>query len=211
MTLSVTGLSLSRGSRPLFSGLSYVLEAGEALVLRGANGSGKTSLLRVLAGLTAADEGELRWHGEKWTPLCAAQRASVLYLGHTNALKDELTAAENLAEALSFDGVGMSHEGLLGAMNDAGLARREDLAARRLSQGQKRRIGLARLQLAKKPLWLLDEPTNALDAEGVAYFSKLVEAHLKNGGMACIATHLSLNIPVPVRELALGSGESISA
>ena len=207
MTLSVTGLSLSRGSRPLFSGLSCRLEGGEALVLRGANGSGKTSLLRVLAGLTAADEGELHWRGEKWTPLCMAQRASALYLGHINALKDELTAAENLAEALAFDGISAPRDEMREAMNRAGLAQRPDLAARRLSQGQKRRIGLARLQLAKKPLWLLDEPTNALDAEGVTYFSSLVEAHLRSGGLACIATHLALDIHAPVKEMTLGGDE----
>jgi heme exporter protein A len=96
-------------------------------------------------------------------------------------------------------------------MNDAGLASRQDLAARRLSQGQKRRIGLARLQLAKKPLWLLDEPTNALDAEGVVYFSRLVETHLKSGGMACIATHLALDFHSPVKEMTLGAAEGVPA
>ncbi|MEP7156266.1 MAG: cytochrome c biogenesis heme-transporting ATPase CcmA [Betaproteobacteria bacterium] len=204
MTLTVTGLGLTRGSRQLFAGLSLQVEAGEALVLRGANGSGKTSLLRVLAGLTGADVGELRWNGEKWTVLCAGQRATALYLGHTDALKDELTAAENLAEALAFDGVTLPPHEISSALDEAGLAGRHQLATRRLSQGQKRRIGLARLKLSRKPLWLLDEPTNALDAEGVKLFSGVVESHLKRGGLACIATHLSLAINAPIHEMSLG-------
>ena len=210
MTLSVAGLGLSRGSRALFAGLSLKLQMGDVLVLRGANGSGKTSLLRVLAGLTAADQGEVRWDDEKWTPLCASQRAKVLYLGHVNALKDELTAAENLALALAFDGVSVPAPDLSYALDLAGLAGRHQLAARRLSQGQKRRIGLARLQLSRKPLWLLDEPTNALDAEGVKLFTAMVESHLQDGGLACIATHLTLAIDAPVREMMLGGREAMA-
>ncbi len=200
----VNGLTLTRGSRQLFAGLSMTLAPGQALVLRGANGSGKTSLLRVLAGLTIADAGEMRWHGDRWTALCASQRAASLYLGHTNAVKEELTAAENLTEALSFDGVAVTQAMQEQALDSVGLADRHHLPARRLSQGQKRRIGLARLKLARKPLWLLDEPTNALDAEGVVLFSKMVDVHLQGGGLACIATHLSLTIAATVNELVLG-------
>ena len=204
MTLSVTGLTLSRGPRRLFTDLSFSLASGQALVLRGTNGSGKTTLLRVLAGLTVADGGELRWDGERWTALCASQRAASLYLGHANALKDELTAAENLAESLAFDGVAVSERQRRQSLDSMGLANRHHLPARRLSQGQKRRVGLARLALARKPLWLLDEPTNALDTEGVALFSTVVAEHLKQGGMACIASHLPLAIAAPVHELVLG-------
>lgn len=204
MTLSVTGLTLSRGPRRLFADLSFTLAPGQALVLRGANGSGKTTLLRVLAGLTVADGGHLSWNNERWTTLCASQRAASLYLGHTNALKDELTAAENLAESLAFDGVSVAENQQRESLDSMGLAERHHLQARRLSQGQKRRVGLARLSLARKPLWLLDEPTNALDAEGVALFSKVVAEHLQHGGMACIASHLPLAFAVPVRELVLG-------
>jgi len=204
LTLSVTGLTLSRGPRRLFTDLSFSLASGQALVLRGTNGSGKTTLLRVLAGLTVADGGELRWDGERWTALCASQRAASLYLGHANALKDELTAAENLAESLAFDGVAVSERQQRQSLDSMGLANRHHLPARRLSQGQKRRVGLARLALARKPLWLLDEPTNALDTEGVALFSTVVAEHLKQGGMACIASHLPLAIAAPVHELVLG-------
>jgi heme exporter protein A len=204
LTLLATGLTLSRGPRRLFADLSFTLMAGQALVLRGANGSGKTTLLRVLAGLTVADGGDVRWNGERWTALCASQRAATLYLGHTNALKDELTAAENLAESLAFDGVAIAHGLQCQSLDEMGLAERHHLPARRLSQGQKRRVGLARLALSRKPLWLLDEPTNALDSEGVALFSNVVAGHLQHGGMACIASHLPLAFDAPVHELVLG-------
>jgi heme exporter protein A len=187
----------------LFADLSFTLAPGQALVLRGANGSGKTTLLRVLAGLTLPDSGHLRWNEERWSPLCASQRAASLYLGHANALKDELTAAENLAESLAFDGTAISDSLQRRSLDDMGLANRHQLPARRLSQGQKRRVGLARLALAQKPLWLLDEPTNALDADGVALFSAVVTEHLRHGGMACIASHLPLAIAAPVHELVM--------
>lgn len=202
-SLRAKNLTLTRGGRPLFANLNLALARGEVLVLRGANGSGKTSLLRVLAGLTIADEGVISWGDAIWKSASPAQRVNVLYLGHANALKDELTAAENLADGLGFDGVTTSIDNQHHALARVGLMTRRDLQARRLSQGQKRRIGLARLLLAQKPVWLLDEPTNALDAEGVALFTEIVDEHLARGGMACIATHLTMQIHAPVRELNL--------
>jgi heme exporter protein A len=202
-SLRAKNLTLTRGGRPLFANLDFEISRGEALVLRGANGSGKTSLLRVLAGLTIADDGVISWGDEIWKSASPAQRANVLYLGHANALKDELTTAENLADGLGFDGVNVSVDGQHHALERVGLMSRRDLQARRLSQGQKRRIGLARLLLAQKSVWLLDEPTNALDAEGVALFTEIVDEHLARGGMACIATHLTMQIHAPVRELSL--------
>jgi heme exporter protein A len=202
-SLRAKNLTLTRGGRPLFTDLDFSIARGEALVLRGANGSGKTSLLRVLAGLTIADGGVISSGDAIWKATSPAQRANVLYLGHANALKDELTTAENLADGLGFDGVNVSIDSQHHALERVGLATRRDLQARRLSQGQKRRIGLARLLLAQKPVWLLDEPTNALDAEGVALFTEIVDEHLARGGMACIATHLTMQIHAPVRELNL--------
>jgi heme exporter protein A len=197
--LNAQDVGLSRGPRLLFSGLNFSIKTGEALVLRGANGSGKTSLLRVLAGLTTPDHGRATWCGEKLA------RGNAIYLGHTNALKDDFTAAENLADALAFDGVSsiISVEAQHDALAKVGLAERRDVLARRLSQGQKRRIGLARLMLARQPLWLLDEPTNALDADGVKLFETIVNSHLIAGGLACIATHLPLAFGNAGRELFL--------
>jgi heme exporter protein A len=202
--LAAEGLALTRGNRPLFSDVSLAIEAGEALVLRGANGSGKTSLLRILAGLTVPDGGVIRWAGVAMRGLNAVRRHNTLYLGHTNALKDELTAAENLADALAFDGDAVDEKSCTAALARVGLGDRLEVPVRRLSQGQKRRIGLARLSISKRRLWLLDEPTNALDQQGVSLFSDIVQRHLSSGGMACIATHLTLPLESRSRDLFLG-------
>ena len=203
-------LRLDRGARSIINGLSFGIASGEALILRGANGSGKTSLLRILAGLTLPDAGTVVWKGEKLKPLSATWRAAALYLGHANALKDDFSAHENLVDALSIDGVTVGPAAQLTALEKVGLLGRHQVLARRLSQGQKRRVGLARLSLAlshppHKPLWLLDEPTNALDDAGVLLFNSLLRAHLDHGGSACIATHLALNLDSPVTELNLDS------
>ncbi len=202
--LTASELSLARGTRQLFADLSFSLEAGSALLLRGANGSGKTSLLRVLAGLTAADRGEVICGETRLRPFASDWRTRLVYAGHADAIKADLSVAENLADLLAFDNVKADAAGIETALAQVQLADRRDLAARRLSQGQKRRISLARLMLSAKPLWLLDEPTNALDRQGVTLFNGIVKAHLAAGGMACIATHLTLEIDAPVRELRLG-------
>lgn len=196
--LAAQHLTLSRGSRTLFSQLDFSIARGEALILRGPNGSGKTSLLRVLAGLSQADAGTLTWQHKGWEP-----RQQAVYLGHANALKDDFTTAENLADALRMDGIDASEQAQYAALDRVGLLSRRNLIARRLSQGQKRRIGLARLLLAAKSVWLLDEPTNALDSDGVELFNNIVNQHLQRGGLACIATHLAMPLATPTRELTL--------
>ena len=203
-------LRLDRGARSIINGLSFDVESGQALILRGANGSGKTSLLRILAGLTLPDSGAVVWNGAKLKALSATWRNAALYLGHTNALKDDFTAEENLLDALSIDGISAAPDAQLAALEKVGLADRRHVLARRLSQGQKRRVGLARLSLAlsrkpHKPLWLLDEPTNALDGNGVALFTSLMRDHLESGGIACIATHLALELTSPAIEMNLDS------
>ena len=209
-TLVAHDLKLDRGTRSIIDGLSFVIDAGQALILRGANGSGKTSLLRILAGLTLPDAGVIKLNGEPLKALSATWRTAALYLGHTNALKDDLSAHENLMDALTIDGIATTPAGQLAALDKVGLLGCRGVLARRLSQGQKRRVGLARLSLAlidapHKQLWLLDEPTNALDAEGVLLFTDLIRAHLDRGGIACIATHLALDLALPVKEISLGA------
>ncbi|MEO8384859.1 MAG: cytochrome c biogenesis heme-transporting ATPase CcmA [Betaproteobacteria bacterium] len=201
-------LRLERGSRAIINGLSFTVESGQTLVLRGSNGSGKTSLLRILAGLSLPDKGAVAWRGETLKALSATWRNAVLYLGHTNALKEDFTAQENLRDALLIDGMTITPAVQMSALEKVGLLDRRNVLARRLSQGQKRRVGLARLALALahhpyKPLWLLDEPTNALDEKGVSLFTGLISEHLNRGGIACIATHLILNLAAPVTELNL--------
>lgn len=201
--LKAEGLAVSRGPRQLFADLSFEIAGGNILVLRGANGSGKTTLLRIIAGLTLADAGSLSWSGRTWRPKDAERRSTCLYLGHAHALKDELSALENLKLALALDGIEASADACAHALDACGLGARHHVQVRRLSQGQKRRVGLARLALSDKPLWLLDEPTNALDAEGIERFSALILEHTARGGIAAVATHLQMPFTA-VRELKLG-------
>jgi heme exporter protein A len=194
--LDARALSLSRGHTLLFRDVQFSLKAGEALILRGPNGVGKTSLLRVLAGLTTPDTGEVAINGVVACPLSEAWRARIAYIGHANSIKDELSAQENLNQQLALDGLDVSFAARLQALDAVGLIAKRQVIARQLSQGQKRRIGLARLTLcaAGRRIWLLDEPTNALDTEGVSLFNRIVDAFLKDGGAAVIASHLPLDI-----------------
>ncbi len=201
--LEAHDLTLMRGDSLLFANLSLNVNSGEALALRGPNGSGKTSLLRVLAGLTRPDSGRIRWCGYDAIALAPARRSATFYAGHAQALKDDLNVAENLDFQLQLDGVDIAAKTRDHALECAGLWTRRHLSIKKLSQGQKRRVGLARMMLAQRPLWLLDEPTNALDAEGAAWFGELVRAHLAAGGMAIIASHLPLDGASTLRELRL--------
>ena len=138
-------LRLDRGARSIIDGLSFEIDTGQALILRGANGSGKTSLLRILAGLTLPDAGVIKWNGELLKALSPTWREAALYLGHTNALKDDFSAFENLVDALVVDGISTTPATQLQALDKVGLLDCRGVFARRLSQGQKRRVGLARL------------------------------------------------------------------
>jgi len=193
--LQTQNLAARRGEAVLFSDLSFSLPPGAALVIGGPNGSGKTTLLRILAGLTHAEHGALSWCGTPMRPFDPRLRTEVLFIGHLPALKDELTALENLASLAALAGPRPAAARVREALASWGLARQHDLPARVLSQGQKRRVALARLALASAPLWLLDEPATALDDAGVATLCDAVGAHLASGGVAVIATHQTLALP----------------
>jgi heme exporter protein A len=190
--LEAQSLAARRGYATLFRDVRFSLRPGEALVVTGPNGSGKTTLLRMLAGLTAPFEGEVRWRGEPVAPFAQALRDALLFNGHSSALKDELSAEENLDAWLRLDGERVASEVIAQALADVGLARQRRLPARVLSQGQRRRIALARLRLASRPLWILDEPATALDTDGLAMLAALVDAHLDGGGLCVAATHQAL-------------------
>ena len=203
--LEAQDVAAQRGAALLFSGLSFALQPGTALFVTGPNGSGKTTLLRIAAGLTQPASGRLCWEGAEVDAFDPALRAATLFIGHAAALKEELTAEENLASLVALHGVRVEASALAGALSDWTLSRQRMLPARVLSQGQRRRIGLARLRLVHRPLWVLDEPTTALDAAGIEALQELVGAHLARGGMALVASHRELAVRAgTTRSLSLG-------
>ena len=190
--LEARALACTRGMATLFRDVSFVLDAGEWLAVRGANGSGKTTLLRCVAGLTRAETGTVERSGD------------FVYAGHLPAINDSLDAAENLNSLLALRGVEAAAPAVDAAIDRVGLAKRRMLPARRLSAGQRRRIGLARLALDPAPIWILDEPLTALDDAGRSLFEELLHDHVRGGGLALVATHHDL-APAPARELAIGA------
>ncbi|WP_374325305.1 cytochrome c biogenesis heme-transporting ATPase CcmA [Azonexus sp.] len=203
--LEADNLECVRGERRLFAGLSFKLEAGELLYLQGRNGAGKTSLLRMLIGLLPPEAGAIRWQGEAIARRRDDYHAALCYLGHLNAIKEELTPLENLLAGARLAGETLSEDDAIDALEQVGLAGREDLACKYLSQGQKRRVALARLVIDRRPLWILDEPFVALDVGAVDWLAGLISAHLQRGGMAVMTTHQPVAIPAgTVRELRIG-------
>ena len=202
--LQVRDLACRRGPALLFSGLSFEVASGELLCVRGPNGCGKTTLLRCVTGLTRPDDGAVLWHGEPAQTDPERMRAGTAYAGHLPGLKDDLSADENLEFMLRLRGAGSTPEERREALAAVGLEKRRRIPARRLSAGQRRRIGLARLALDPAELWVLDEPLTALDDAGQALFVDLLDRHLAAGGLALVATHHRL-APASgvVRELRL--------
>jgi heme exporter protein A len=198
MRLSGIELACSRGGREVFSGLSFALGAGEALAVTGRNGAGKSSLLRIVAGLLQPTDGTVAL-ADAGTDLTLAEQAH--YLGHRDALKSALTVAENLQ--FWCDIFGGDAGDPAASLAACGLGHAIALPAGVLSAGQRRRLSLARLIAVKRPLWLLDEPTAALDSEGQALMARLMTAHLADGGLILAATHGPLG--VSARELAIGT------
>ena len=192
--LSAHDLTCVRGERLLFSGLDLAVGAGEWLHVRGENGSGKTSLLRMLAGLAQPAEGEIRWCGRPVSEVGQEYRSDMLFLGHHTAVKEELTALENLDLSAALDGYELPPSDSAAALRRFGLKGREDLPVRFLSAGQKRRVLLARLVTRMAKLWVLDEPFTALDTKAVDMLSALVGEHLAAGGMAILTSHQ----PMPI-------------
>jgi heme exporter protein A len=182
-------LAAQRGDALLFEGLDFALRPGAALFVSGPNGSGKTTLLRIVAAFTRALRGKLTWDGAEIEPFAPAMRAAALFVGHASALKEELSAEENLASLVALHGASADAPAIERALETWSLARQRSLPARVLSQGQRRRIGLARLRLVARPLWVLDEPLTALDAAGVDTLRDVLGEHLAHGGMALIASH----------------------
>jgi heme exporter protein A len=195
--LKASDLACTLGTRRLFADLEVSVERGRWLELVGDNGSGKSTLLRIIAGLIAPQAGSLAWDGRPVRRGDPVWHACLLYQGHASGWKDAFGARENLLAQSRLDlpelGCAERDRRVDAALERAGITRQRHLPYARLSAGQRRRIALARLALGGRPLWLLDEPNTALDAQGQALFAELLDGHLAAGGCAIVATHL----PVP--------------
>ncbi len=196
--LEITNLACSRGDRQLFTGLNFSLEPGSLLYVEGRNGTGKSTLLRAVCGLFLADSGEISWHGKSTRSLAEEYTREVLYLGHHNGIKDDLTGLENLRISTVLDGDDVTEDQIWAALKKMGLKGFEDLPTKVLSQGQKRRVALARLLLNSAGVWILDEPFTALDIAAVDLLQSVISDHINNGGIVILTTH---------QEVALTSGQ----
>ena len=198
MKLEAKQLQCIRGDRELFSDLSFALESKQLMMLEGRNGSGKTTLLRTLCGLYSPDEGEVLWNGQSIKKQDEAFRRELLYLGHLNSIKADLTVLENLRINSLLAGDAVSDDALMEALDTIGLFAFEDFPTSQLSQGQKRRVALARLLISQASLWILDEPFVALDVAAVELLQSIIARHVDKGGMVILTTH---------QEVPLTSGE----
>ena len=203
--LQAIALSCERGGRPLFAPQSFTLSAGQAMQIEGDNGSGKTSLLRMVCGLAPTASGEVRWGGQAIAEVRHAFSRDLLYLGHNLGLKDELSALENLQTASVLAGHPVSHPQALQALQSQGLEARAHLPLRVLSQGQKRRVALARLQLSKARLWVLDEPFVALDTLAVHALQQVLRNHLQQDGLLLFTSHQAVDLGGAVLHWRLGA------
>ena len=202
--LEVSDLACARGEHQLFANLSFALSAGELLQVQGENGSGKTTLLRTLCGFIQPLAGEIRWQGQNIRELDEEYRADLIYLGHLNAIKDELNALENLRISSALSGCAVSDSIAIAALRRMGLRGRETFPVKILSQGQRRRVALARLLISKAPLWILDETLTALDVGAVGLMQELIGEHLDKRGMVIYTTHQTLEVAgVETRRLSL--------
>jgi heme exporter protein A len=203
--LAATALECIRGDRTLFADVSLAVRPGAGLLVQGANGAGKTSLLRILVGLSPPAQGEVTWEGRPIRALGEAYRRVVLWCGHANALKDDLSALENVRAAAALAGRPNTERDARDALEHAGVGAQAGLPARSLSQGQKRRTGLARLLFTRARLWVLDEPLAALDAGGVEWLSAALDRHLEAGGLAVVTSHQPLATRARFDALKLGA------
>ena len=195
LMLEARDLTCVRGDRRLFSGVGFSMTAGDCLHVRGENGVGKTSLLRLLTGLSKPESGEVLWNSKSITQESSAFHRELLFLGHRDALKDELSALENLQMYAALDDIKLSLEDALAALARFGLRGRENLPIHCLSAGQKRRVLMARMLTRNARLWILDEPFNALDVHAIDQLEVLITEHLAKGGMLVLTSHQAVKLP----------------
>ena len=205
--LQTVALSCRRGDRRLFSGLTVTVQPGTLLAVVGENGSGKTSLLRMLTSLLPPEEGAILWQGQDIREQREQYSAQLTYIGHLNGIKDDLTAMENLALSVSLSGDHGDEPAAHAALEAVGLRRQaHQLPTKVLSQGQKRRVALARLWLSTRPLWLLDEPFTSLDTAATGLVTEQLQKHLTRGGIAVVVTHQEVGLPANLVQLLRMNG-----
>lgn len=200
-------LYCERDDRVLFAGLDFSLNPGELLQVKGSNGSGKTSLLRIICGLNDNFQGTIFWHNEPQGEVREEFLASLLYIGHKVGVNKVLSPRENLRWSMSLQASARTL-GIDEALAMTGLAGYEDVPCHNLSAGQQQRVSLARLHLSQACLWILDEPFTTLDVSGVAALETLLDQHVQAGGMALVTTHHRLQVCCPLRELNLDTAGS---
>ena len=195
--LAVNNLQCVRGERTLFEHLTFNISSATLLYVQGDNGTGKTTLLRTLCGLSTAHAGSISWNGQETKTLAEDYSGQVLYIGHLAGIKEDLTAVENLQFAVNIAGNDITREEAITALTQVNIARCADLPTRVLSQGQKRRVALARLWLQNnpqsQPIWILDEPFTALDTEAIKTLTAHIESYVESGGIVVLTSHQEPN------------------
>lgn len=184
-----------RGERELFADLHLQVFAGQCLHVRGENGVGKTSLLRLLTGLASPESGDVLWNSHSIQKEASEYHSKLLFLGHRDALKEDLSAIENLRMYAAIDGIALSEQDAFSTLWRFGLKGREDLPVNCLSAGQKKRVLMARMVTRQAQVWILDEPFNALDAHAVQELEGLIAEHLEGNGLVVLTSHQPLAIP----------------
>lgn len=192
--LQVSNLHCVRGDRRLLENIHFSLQSGQLMHLQGHNGSGKTTLMRTIAGLLPMESGEITWNAKNIHTQADIYRSNLLYLGHLNGLKEELNAVENLRMLTAIRGELIEEKTLWRILQDIGLRGHEDIPTKYLSQGQKRRVALARLWFNQAVLWLLDEPFSALDTAALQQLQYICREHLQSGGMLLLTSHQSVEL-----------------
>lgn len=204
--LEVTNLTAIRDERVLFENLSFSLQSGDLVQIEGRNGTGKTTLMRIVAGLGDKEEGHIKWNGESIQSNREDFHRSLLFLGHQTGVKRDLTAFENLRFYQSIHAPLTSDQQIFDALTQVGLAGREDVPVAQLSAGQQRRVALARLWLSEQVLWILDEPLTAIDKQGVKVLENLFLEHANNGGIVLLTTHQDMFSDNPkLKKITLGA------
>ncbi len=203
--LEVSNLTAIRDERVLFENLKFEIKPGELVQIEGRNGTGKTTLLRIVTGLGDREEGVIKWKGEEIDKYRDVFHRDLLFLGHQTGIKRELTPLENLRFYQSIHNNHASDDEIYTALTQVGLAGREDVPVAQLSAGQQRRVALARLWLSKQILWILDEPLTAIDKQGVKVLEALFSTHVDNGGIVILTTHQDMfSDSTKLRKIKLG-------